>query len=86
MDIESPNNVILKKPWFDMMKSMTSTYHQLVRYPTLTGMTDIKEDQVATRILYIQSPEEVRLEIKDHQSNPEESLPEKKKLSQIAIE
>jgi len=86
MDIESPNNVILKRPWFHMMKSMTSTYHQLVRYTTLTGMTDIKEDQAATRILYIQSPKEVRLEIKDHQSNLEESLPEKKKLSQIAIE
>ena len=34
-----------------MTKVVPSTYHQMVRYPTLTGPADIRGDQVAARTI-----------------------------------
>ena len=47
VDVES-HNAILGRPWLHMMKVVPSTYHQLVRYPTSTGTTDIRGDQATS--------------------------------------
>ena len=35
IDMESPLNLILRRPWIHMTKVVLSSYHQLLRYPTL---------------------------------------------------
>ena len=45
IDMESKHNVILKRPWIHMMKAIPSNYHQLIQYPTPTGITNIRGDQ-----------------------------------------
>ena len=42
IDMESPNNAILERSWIHMIKVVTSSYHQLLRYPTLTRTADIR--------------------------------------------
>ena len=36
IDVESPYNAILGRPWIHMMKVIPSSYHQLQQYPTPT--------------------------------------------------
>lgn len=49
LDVGSPHNVILGRLWIHLMRAITSTYHQLVRYPTPDGPADIRGDQGASR-------------------------------------
>ena len=42
IDVESPHNVILGRLWIHMIKVVPSSYHQLLRYPTLTGTVGIR--------------------------------------------
>jgi len=44
VDVESPHNVIIRRPWLYMMKVVSSTCHQLVWNPTPTGTADIRGD------------------------------------------
>jgi len=53
IDIESPHNAILGRPWIHMMKVVLSSYHQLLWYPTPTGTTDIKGDQVMSKTIVV---------------------------------
>ncbi|XP_070035170.1 uncharacterized protein [Nicotiana tomentosiformis] len=41
-------NVILGRPWIHKMKVVPSTYHQLLKFPTLEGIKQIRGDQHAT--------------------------------------
>lgn len=45
LDVGSPHNIILKRPWIHMMRAITSIYHQLVRYPTSDGPAGIRGEQ-----------------------------------------
>ena len=49
VDVDSPHNVILGRSWLHMMEAILPTYHQLVRYPTLTGTIDLRGDQAMSR-------------------------------------
>ena len=49
MDVPSPHNAILGRPWIHMMRVITSTYHQLLCYPTREGTMDIRGDQLMSR-------------------------------------
>jgi len=52
VDVESPYNAILGRPWLHMMKVVPFTYHQLVQCPTLIGTTDIRGDQAMSRTIF----------------------------------
>ena len=51
VDVESSHNAILGRLWLHMMKVVSSTYHQLVRYPTPSETVDIREDHAMSRII-----------------------------------
>jgi len=53
VDVESPHNAILERPWLHMINAVPSTYHQLVRYPIPRGRTDIRGDQAMSRTIFI---------------------------------
>ncbi|XP_070008348.1 uncharacterized protein [Nicotiana sylvestris] len=42
-------NIILGRPWLHEMKTMTSTYHQLLKFPTPEGIKQRRGDQPAAR-------------------------------------
>ncbi|XP_070039516.1 uncharacterized protein [Nicotiana tomentosiformis] len=42
-------NIILGRPWLHEMKVVPSTYHQLLKFPMLEGIKQIRGDQPATR-------------------------------------
>ncbi|XP_019264346.1 PREDICTED: uncharacterized protein LOC109241978 [Nicotiana attenuata] len=42
-------NVILGRPWIHEMKVMPSTYHQLLKFPTMEGIKQISRDQPSAR-------------------------------------
>ena len=45
IDGASLHNAILRRSWVHMMEVVPSSYHQLLRYPTSVGTTDIRGDQ-----------------------------------------
>jgi len=51
LDIESSYNAILRRPWIQMMGAIPFTHYQLLKYPTLIGMADIKGDEVITKTI-----------------------------------
>jgi len=68
-----------------MMKVVSSTYHQLVRYPTPAGAADIREDQTAARTISVVAQKEVRLDTKNCQSSPQGELP-REEVKLITVE
>ncbi|XP_070014288.1 uncharacterized protein [Nicotiana sylvestris] len=42
-------NTILGRPWLHEMKDVSLTYHQLLKFSTLEGIKQIREDQLAAR-------------------------------------
>ena len=48
-DIKFSYNAVLDRPWIHMMRAVSSTHHQLLKYPIPSGMTDIRVDQAMTR-------------------------------------
>ena len=45
LDVPSPYNDNLGRPWIHMMRAIPSTYHQLLRYPTPFEMANIRGDK-----------------------------------------
>ena len=84
VDVESSHDAILGRPWLHMIEDVPSTYHQLVRYPTLTGTIDIRGDQAATRTISAVAQKKSGWKSKTANAVPEESLLERKKLKLIA--
>ncbi|PON40982.1 hypothetical protein PanWU01x14_293120 [Parasponia andersonii] len=48
-DCSSAYNVILGRPWIHAMQVVPSTFHQVIRFPTLIGVKEIRGDQTSTR-------------------------------------
>ncbi|XP_070045655.1 uncharacterized protein [Nicotiana tomentosiformis] len=46
-------NIILGRPWLYEMKVIPSTYHQLLKFPTLDGIKQIRGDQPAAREMIV---------------------------------
>ena len=40
LDVESPYNAILERLWIHVMRAIPSTQHQLLKYPTPSGMAN----------------------------------------------
>ena len=51
LDVQSPYNAILGRLWIHMMRVVLSTHHQLLKYPTPSGMANMRGDQVIARTL-----------------------------------
>ncbi|XP_074313898.1 uncharacterized protein LOC141649097 [Silene latifolia] len=52
IDGPSTYNVILGRPWLQLMKAVPSTYHQCVKFPTPWGVEKIRGDQEEARGFY----------------------------------
>jgi len=53
LDIQSPYKAILRRPLIHMMRIDLSTYHQLLKYPTPSGMANIRDDQAMAKIVVV---------------------------------
>ena len=47
VDTDSPYNIILGRNWIHKMKAVPSTYHQLIKFPTPSGIMQVRSDQVS---------------------------------------
>ncbi|GFS38923.1 hypothetical protein Acr_00g0060220 [Actinidia rufa] len=52
-DCPSPYNAILERPTLGGIKAITSTYHLKMKFPTLTGIGEVKGDQKVARQCFI---------------------------------
>ncbi|GFZ02198.1 hypothetical protein Acr_15g0008070 [Actinidia rufa] len=52
-DCPSPYNAILGRPTLGGIKAITSTYHLKMKFPTLTGIGEVKGDQKVARQCFI---------------------------------
>ncbi|GFS32867.1 hypothetical protein Acr_00g0025180 [Actinidia rufa] len=53
LDCPSPYNAILGRPTLGGIKAITSTYHLKMKFPTLTGIGEVKGDQKVARQCFI---------------------------------
>ncbi|GFZ00651.1 hypothetical protein Acr_14g0002860 [Actinidia rufa] len=53
VDCPSPYNSILGRPTLGRIKAITSTYHLKMKFPTLTGIGEVKGDQKVARQCFI---------------------------------
>ncbi|XP_026419836.1 uncharacterized protein LOC113315801 [Papaver somniferum] len=49
VDVASPYEVIIGKPWIAGIKGVTSAYHQRLRFPTYKGIAEVVGDPQAAR-------------------------------------
>ena len=61
VDCSSAYNAILGRPTLNSWKTVTSTYHLMIKFPTNFGVGEVRGDQVAARECYI-----IMLEMDDH--------------------
>ena len=79
LNIKSPYNVILGRPWIHMMRVVMSTHHQLLKYPTPSGMANIRGDQVMARTVVVVAQKRSSWVQKTYRACPnEDSLMDKK--------
>ncbi|KAL5558877.1 hypothetical protein UlMin_035088 [Ulmus minor] len=52
VDCPSPYNVIIGRPTLNKIRAMTSTYHLLVKFPTVGGIGVMRGDQTESREIY----------------------------------
>lgn len=52
--LDSPlaNNVMLSRPWIHDMRVVPSTFHQVIRFPTIWGVKEIKGEQATSHDCY----------------------------------
>ena len=62
VNCSSAYNAILGRPILNSWKTVTSTYHLMIKFPTDYGVRELRGYQVATRECYI-----AMLEMDDHQ-------------------
>ena len=48
-------NIILETPWIYLIKTVPSTYHQCLKFPTPNGVETIRGDEEASRTCYLAS-------------------------------
>ncbi|XP_026451697.1 uncharacterized protein LOC113352028 [Papaver somniferum] len=52
VDIESPYNMLLGRPWVHAIKAVASTLHQCVRFPIPSGIGEIRGDVTSAKICH----------------------------------
>ena len=53
VDCPSPYNAILSHPTLERIRAITSTYHLKMKFPTSTGIGEVKGDQKIARQCFI---------------------------------
>ena len=61
VDCSSAYNAIIGRPTLNSWKVVTSTYHQIIKFPTEYGVREIRGNQVAALECYV-----AMLEMDDH--------------------
>ena len=79
VDMESSHNAILGRSWLHMMKTVLSTYHQLVRYLTLIRTADIRGKHAMSRTIFAIARKKSGLKSKTTKAVSGEDLPARKK-------
>ena len=51
LDVASRYNAILRRPCIHMMRAVSSTHHELQKYPKSSGMANIRGDQTMARTI-----------------------------------
>ena len=70
LDCPSPFNAILGRPWIHGMRTVPSTYHLCVRYPTPNGIQEIRGSQEASQIHYMNNHKRI---VEKHQPKENDS-------------
>ena len=52
LDCPSAYNIIIGRPWIHRMRVVSSTYHQVLKFPTKRGIQEIRGDKVASKGCY----------------------------------
>ena len=61
VDYSSAYNAILRRPTLNSWKAVTSTYHLMIKFPTVYGVGELRGNQVAARECYV-----AMMEMDDH--------------------
>ncbi|XP_074297786.1 uncharacterized protein LOC141628559 [Silene latifolia] len=90
--IEGPTtyNVILGRPWLHQMKTVPSTYHQCLKFPTPWGTVTVKGDREESRNCYAQALKATtRLpsyQLQDRGTSKEYKEPPSEELDQVHLD
>jgi len=84
LDIQSPYNAIFRRPLIHMIRAVPSTHHQLLKYPTPSGMANIRGDQVMTRTVVAIARKRSGWQQKASRAGPNEDSVVDKKQNRIA--
>ena len=79
VDVESPPNAILRRPWLHMVKVVSFIYHQLVQCPTPTGTANIRGNQAMSRTISAIARKKSKWKPKITKTVSDEDLPVRKK-------
>ena len=86
IDVESPNNAILERSWIHMIKVVTSSCHQLLRYPTLIRTADIRGDRAMSKSIVVIAQKKSERTVKNMKvASKRDHLREETKASRCSI-
>ncbi|KAL5568442.1 hypothetical protein UlMin_025017 [Ulmus minor] len=76
----SPYNAIIGRPTLNKIRAVTSTYHLLVKFPTVGGIGILRGDQTESREIYEAANRSVQIQgikssVKSHDETPTTSIP-----------
>ncbi|KAL5562780.1 hypothetical protein UlMin_032527 [Ulmus minor] len=80
VDCLSPYNAIIGRPTLNKIRAVTSTYHLLVKFPTVRGIGILRGDQTESREIYEAANRSVQIQgikssAKSHDETPTTSIP-----------
>ncbi|KAL5567104.1 hypothetical protein UlMin_030268 [Ulmus minor] len=75
VDCPSPYNAIICRPTLNKIRAVTSTYHLLVKFPTIGGIGILRGNQTESRVIYEAANrathiQGVRSSVKPHDETP----------------
>ncbi|KAL5545680.1 hypothetical protein UlMin_005367 [Ulmus minor] len=80
VDCPSPYNAIIGRPTLNKIRAVTSTYHLLVKFPTVGGIGILRGDQTESRDIYEAANRSVQVQgikssAKSHDETPTTNIP-----------
>ncbi|KAL5550933.1 hypothetical protein UlMin_001109 [Ulmus minor] len=80
VDCPSPYNAIIGRPTLNKIRAVTSTYHLLVKFPTVGGIGILRGDQTESREIYEAANRSVQVQginssVKSRDETPTTSIP-----------
>ncbi|KAL5559100.1 hypothetical protein UlMin_035311 [Ulmus minor] len=80
VDCPSPYNAIIGRPTLNKIRAVTSTYHLLVKFPTVGGIGILRVDQTESREIYeaanrLAQVQRIKSSDKSHDETPTTNIP-----------